>query len=143
MRAFTLAGSLMSFIVTHLLVSSILLVLMSLGGCTAPTYLTVPPADVADQQYRGLSPIVPPQPIVREQHLGQLQAEMRYQEDLLSRAEENRLQACRTPEATQVDSVAYQRCQLKDQLYEQLKASAAMARDRYLRAVSGRGGPSR
>ena len=57
----------------------------------------------------------PTQPIVRDQHLGQLQAEMRYQEDLLSRAEENRLQACRTPEATQVDSVAYQRCQLKDQ----------------------------
>jgi predicted small lipoprotein YifL len=130
-------------IVTHLVGSAILLVLMSLSGCTAPTYLTVPPADVADQQYRGLSPIVPPQPIVRDQHLGQLQAEMRYQEDLLARAEESRLQACRAPEATQLDSVAYQRCQLKDQLYEQLKASAAMARERYLRAVSGRGGPSR
>jgi hypothetical protein len=120
----------------------ILLLLMGLVGCTAPTYLTVPPADLADQQYRGLSPIVPTQPSVRDQHLGQLQAEMRYQEELLFRAEENRLQACRTPEATQVDSVAYQRCQLKDQMYEQLKAAAAMARDRYLRAVSGRGGGS-
>ena len=133
----------MSSIVSQIMLSSILLVLMSLGGCTAPTYLTVPPADLADQQYRGLSPIVPTQPIVRDQHLGQLQADMRYQEELLSQAEENRLQACRTPEATQVDSVAYQRCQLKDQIYEQLKAAAAMARDRYLRAVSGRGGTSR
>ena len=123
--------------------SLVLLLLMSLVGCTAPTYLTVPPADLADQQYRGLSPSVPTQAIVRAQHLGQLQAEMRYQEEVLVRAEEDRLQACRTPEATQVDSVAYQRCQLKDQMYDQLKAEAAMARDRYLRAVSGRGGPSR
>jgi uncharacterized protein YdcH (DUF465 family) len=132
----------MSFIVSDSRLSMILLLVMSLVGCTAPTYLTVPPADLADQQYRGLSPIVPTQPIVRDQHLGQLQAEMRYQEELLIRAEENRLQACRTPEATQVDSMAYQRCQLKDQMYEQLKAAAAMARDRYLRAVSGRGGGS-
>ena len=138
-----MAGPSMSFSASQTVVSSLLLVLMSLMGCTAPTYLTVPPADVADQQYRGLSPIVPPQPIVRDQHLGQLQAEMRYQEELVVRAEENRLQACRTPEATQVDSVAYQRCQLKDQIYEQLKAAAALARDRYLRAVSGRGGSSR
>jgi hypothetical protein len=132
----------MSFIASQIVLSSLLLMLMGLGGCTAPTYLTVPPADIADQQYRGLSPIVPSQPIVRDQHLGQLQAEMRYQEELVLRAEENRLQACRAPEATQVDSVAYQRCQLKDQIYEQLKAAAAMARDRYLRAVSGRGGGS-
>jgi uncharacterized protein YdcH (DUF465 family) len=138
-----MVGPSMSSIVSQVVLSSILLVLMSLGGCTAPPYLTVPPIDLADQQYRGLSPIVPTQPIVRDQHLGQLQADMRYQEELLSRAEENRLQACRTPEATQVDSVAYQRCQLKDQIYEQLKAAAAMARDRYLRAVSGRGGTSR
>jgi hypothetical protein len=138
-----MAGPSMSFIASQIVLSALLLMLMGLGGCTAPTYLTVPPADIADQQYRGLSPIVPPQPIVRDQHLGQLQAEMRYQEELVFRAEENRLQACRTPEATQVDSVAYQRCQLKDQIYEQLKAAAAMARDRYLRAVSGRGGSSR
>jgi hypothetical protein len=130
--------------ITLQVVSSLgLLLLMSLVGCTAPTYLTVPPADLVDQQYRGLSPSVPTQAIVRDQHLGQLQAEMRYQEEMLVQAEENRLQACRTPEATQVDSVAYQRCQLKDQMYEQLKVEAAMARDRYLRAVSGRGGPSR
>jgi hypothetical protein len=121
----------------------ILLVLMNLVGCTAPNYLTVPPADLADQQHRGLSPSVPAQAIVREQHLGQLEAEMRYQEEVLLRAEESRLQACRASEATQVDSVAYQRCQLKDQLYEQLKVEAATARDRYLRAVSGRGGLGR
>src|SRR5215216_5218085 len=133
----------MSSITLQVVLALVLLLLMSLVGCTAPTYLTVPPADLADQQYRGLSPSVPTQAIVRDQHLGRLQAEMRYQEEMLVRAEENRLQACRTPEATQVDSVAYQRCQLKDQMYEQLKADAAMARDRYLRAVSGRGGPSR
>jgi hypothetical protein len=132
----------MSSITLQVVSSLVLLLLMSLMGCTAPTYLTVPPADLADQQYHGLSPSMPTQAIVRDQHLGQLQAEMRYQEDVLVRAEENRLQACRTPEATQVDSVAYQRCQIKDQIYEQLKAEAAMARDRYLRAVSGRGGLS-
>ena len=133
----------MSSSTLQVVLSLVLLLLMSLVGCTAPTYLTVPPADLADQQYRGLSPSVPTQAIVRDQHLGQLQAEMRYQEEVLVRAEENRLQACRTPEATQVDSVAYQRCQLKDQIYEQLKAEAAGARDHYLRAVSGRGGISR
>jgi predicted small lipoprotein YifL len=133
----------MSSITLQVVLAPVLLLLMSLVGCTGPTYLTVPPADLADQQYRGLSPSVPTQAIVRDQHLGQLQAEMRYQEEMLVRAEENRLQACRTPEATQVDSVAYQRCQLKDQMYEQHKAEAAMAKDRYLRAVSGRGGPSR
>jgi predicted small lipoprotein YifL len=133
----------MSSITLQVVLALVLLLLMSLVGCTGPTYLTVPPADLADQQYRGLSPSVPTQAIVRDQHLGQLQAEMRYQEEMLVRAEENRLQACRTPEATQVDSVAYQRCQLKDQMYEQLKVEAAIARDRYLRAVSGRGGPSR
>src|SRR5262245_47424867 len=135
-----MVGPSMPVIAFRVVLFSLLPMLIGLGGCTAPTYLTVPPADIADQQYRGLSPIVPPQPIVRDQHLGQLQAEMRYQEELVSRAEENRLQACRSPEATQVDSMAYQRCQLKDQIYEQLKAAAAMARDRYLRAASGRGG---
>jgi hypothetical protein len=133
-------GPSMSSLIAQMMSSALLLALMGLVGCTAPTYLTVPPADLADQQYRGLSPIVPTRPIVRDQHLGQLQAEMRYQEELLVRAEENRLRACGDPEATQVDSVPYQRCQLKDQIYEQHKAAAAMARDRYLRAVSGRGG---
>ncbi|MDQ3829980.1 MAG: hypothetical protein M3361_11885, partial [Candidatus Tectomicrobia bacterium] len=63
--------------------------------------------------------------------------------DALLRAEQKRLNACRSPEATQVDSMGYQRCQLQDQLYEQLRADATAARDRYLRAVSGRGGASR
>jgi hypothetical protein len=138
-----LLGPPMPSVTLHITLSLILLLLMNLVGCTAPNYLTVPPADLADQQYRGLSPSVPVQAIVRDQHLGQLQAEMRYQEEVVLRAEENRLQACRAPEATQVNSVAYQRCQLKDQLYEQLKAEAVMARDRYLRAVSGRGGLGR
>jgi hypothetical protein len=137
-----LLGPSMSSIALQVMLSLILL-LLNLVGCTAPNYLTVPPADLADQQYRGLSPSMPAQAIVRDQHLGQLEAEMRYQEEVLLQAEENRLQACRAPEATQVNSIAYQRCQLKDQLYEQLKAEAATARDRYLRAVSGRGGLSR
>ena len=79
----------------------------------------------------------------RDQHLGELEVDMHYREEVLLRAEQDRLEACRAPEATQVNSVVYQRCQLKDQVYEQLKAEAAMARDRYLRAVSGRGGTSR
>jgi len=118
------------------------IVLLCVIGCTAPNYLAVPPADPEDQRYGGLSPSLPGQAIVREQHLGQLHADMRYLEEVVLRAEQARLNACRAPEATQVDSVAYQRCQLKDQIYEQLKADAAMARDRYLRAVSGRGGAS-
>ena len=120
-----------------------LIVVLSLAvGCMAPHYLSVPPADPVGQDRR-LSPSLPEQAIVRDQHLGQLQAEMRYLEEALLRAEQNRLNACRTPEATQVNSVAYQRCQLKDQIYEQTKVEAAVARDRYLRAVSGRGGTSR
>jgi hypothetical protein len=123
--------------------SLLLLGLISLVGCTAPHYLTVPPADPAHEQYRGLSPSLPSQAIVRDQHLGQLQAEMRYLEEVVLRAEEDRLQTCRLPEASDVGSVAYQRCQFKDQLYEQLKAQAAMTRKHYLRAVSGSGGTPR
>jgi hypothetical protein len=126
----------------HYLIAPFLLILLFVSGCTAPTYLSVPPADPIGQDRR-LSPSAPEQAIVRDQHLGQLQAEMRYLEEALLRAEQNRLNACRTPEATQVNSVAYQRCQLKDQIYEQTKVEAAVARDRYLRAVSGRGGTSR
>ena len=136
----SMLGPSMSSITSQVMLSLVLLLLMSVVGCTTPNYLTVPPADLADQQYRGLSPSIPTQAIVRDQHLGQLQADMRYLEEVLLRAEENRLQVCRTPEATQVNSVAYQRCQLKNQIYEQLKTETAMARDRYLRAVSGRGG---
>jgi uncharacterized protein YdcH (DUF465 family) len=132
----------MSYIILRVTWSLILLALLSIAGCTAPNYLSVPPAEIANEQYRGLSPSLPSQAIVRDQHLGQLQADMRYLEEVLLRAEQNRLQACRTPEATQVDSLAYQRCQIKDQIYEQLKTEAAVAKDRYLRAVSGRGGIS-
>jgi hypothetical protein len=123
--------------------SPLVWVLLCIVGCTAPNYLAVPAADLSDQQYRGLSPSAPAQAIVRDQHLGQLQADMRHQEEVLLRAEQNRLNACRAPEATQINAVAYQRCQFKDQVYEQLKTEAAMARERYLRAVSGRGGMSR
>jgi hypothetical protein len=125
------------------IISAFFLALVCGVGCTAPNYLSVPPAGPADQQYRGLSPSLPDQAIVRDQHLGQLQADMRYLEEAVLRAEQNRLQACRAAEAAQVDSVAYQRCQLRDQVYQQLTAEAAMAKDRYLRAVSGRGGTSR
>jgi uncharacterized protein YdcH (DUF465 family) len=118
------------------------LAFLGLLGCTAPNYLSVPPADPIGQDRR-LSPSLPEQAIVRDQHLGQLEGDWRYLEDARLRAEQNRLNACRTPEAAQVDSLAYQRCQLKDQIYEQLKAEVEVARDRYLRAVSGRGGSSR
>jgi hypothetical protein len=125
------------------IISLLILVLWWVVGCTAPNYLAVPAAIPDDHQYRGLSPSLPAQAIVRDQHLGQLHADMRYVEEVLLRAEQARLNACRVPEAAQVDSAAYQRCQLKDQIYEQLKAEATMTRDRYLRAVSGRGGTSR
>jgi hypothetical protein len=116
-------------------------VVLSLLGCMAPGYLSVPPEAPISQERRP-TPGLLEQALVRAQHLGQLQAEVRYLEDSLLRAEQKRLNACRSPEATQVDSIAYQRCQLQDQLYEQLEANAAVARDRYLRAVSGRGGAS-
>jgi hypothetical protein len=133
----------MSYVTIQVRWSLLVGVLLCIVGCTVPTYLAVPVADPGDQQYRGLSPSAPAQAIVRDQHLGQLQADMRYLEEVLLRAEQNRLNACRAPEATQINSAAYQRCQFKDQLYEQLKTEAAMAKDRYLRAVSGHGGPSR
>ena len=117
-------------------------VVLGLLGCTAPAYLSVPPAAPMGQERR-LTPGLLEHAVVRTQHLGQLQAEMRYLEDAILRAEQRRLEACRSPEATQVDSLAYQQCQLKDQLYEQLKTDATVARDRYLRAVSGSGGASR
>jgi hypothetical protein len=123
--------------------SLLLVVLVCIVGCTAPNYLSVPPADLTNSRYRGLSPSLPDQAIVRDQHLGQLHADMRYLEEAVLRAEQHRLQDCRTPEAAQVDSAAYQRCQLRDQVYQQLTAEAARARDRYLREVSGGGGTSR
>jgi hypothetical protein len=123
--------------------SALIWVLWCIVGCTAPNYLAVPVADPGDQQYRGLSPSTPEQAIVRDQHLGQLQADMHYSEEVLLRAEQNRLNTCRAPEATQMNSSAYQQCQFKDQVYEQLKVAAVIAKERYLRAISGHGGVSR
>jgi hypothetical protein len=111
-------------------------------GCTAPDYLAVPAVGPVGQERR-LSQGSLEQAVVREQHLGQLQAEARRLEEQLIRVEQERLQACRAFEASQVGSPAYQRCQLQDLRYEQLKVEVASARDRYLRAVSGRGGSSR
>jgi hypothetical protein len=133
----------MRYITSQVRWSPFVWVLLCIVGCMAPNYLAVPAADPGDQQYRGLSPSAPAQAIVRDQHLGQLQADMRYLEEVLLRAEQHRLSACRAPEATQMNSVAYQRCQFNDQVYEQRKIEAARARDRYLRTVSGRGGMSR
>jgi hypothetical protein len=103
----------------------------------------VPPGDITSAQDRGLSSGVPTRAVVRDQHLGQLQVEMRDLEERLPRAEQNRLDACRAPEATQVDSVAYQRCQLWDQIVQQLSAEATTARKRFLRSVSGQGNTDR
>jgi hypothetical protein len=127
----------------HLRWSALVWMLWCIVGCTAPSYLPVPVADPGEQKYRGLSPSAPEQAIVRAQHLGQLQADTRYLEEVLVRAEQNRLHACRTPDATQMNSIAYQQCQFKDQIYEQLRVQAAMAKNRYLRAVSGHGGTNR
>ena len=38
---------------------------LCLVGCTAPNYLAVPTADPVAQQYRGLSPSIPSQAVVR------------------------------------------------------------------------------
>jgi hypothetical protein len=124
------------------IMAPLIVLLLLAAGCMAPHYLSVPPADPIGQDRR-LSPSLPEQAIVRDQHLGQLHVELRYLEEALVRVEQQRLEACRAPEATQVNSLAYQRCQLKDQLYEQAKVEVAGARDHYLRAVSGRGGSSR
>jgi hypothetical protein len=130
----------MSYIFSQVRWSALVWVLWGILGCTVPSYLAIPVTDLGDQQYRGLSPSAPEQAIVRDQHLDQLQTDMHYQEEVLSRAEQNRLNACRAPGATQINSMAYQRCQFKDQVYEQLKVDTARAKGRYLRAVSGLGG---
>jgi hypothetical protein len=112
-------------------------------GCTSPTYLSVPPPADPTGQDRRLAPSRPDQAVIRDRHLGQLRADARFLEEELFRAEQQRLNACRDPEAAQVGSVAYQRCQLRDQIYEQLKDNVSLAKERYLRAVSGRGGGNR
>jgi hypothetical protein len=111
-------------------------------GCTPPAYLTVPPADPTGGE-RGPAPAHLEQTIIRDQHLGQLRADVRFLEEEQLRAEQQRLKACRDAEAVQAGSVAYQRCQLRDQIYQQLKGEAGLARQRYLREVSGSGGIGR
>jgi hypothetical protein len=121
----------------------VMLVVFSLGawllGCTAPTYVSVPPGDPV-RETMGLIPARPEQAIIREQHLGLLHTNARFLEAEVLRAEQQRLAACREPEAAQVGTVAYERCRLRDQLYEQLREEARLAKAHYLRAVSGHGG---
>jgi len=114
---------------------------LALLGCTAPNYHAVPPADPINQSRRVTSGFSE-QAVVRDQHLGQLRTEARYLEELMVRAEQERLDACRAGEANQAGSQGYQRCQVKDQLYEQRKTEAANARRRYLQALSGSGSSS-
>jgi hypothetical protein len=120
-------------------ISPLLVVCLVMAGCTAPTYLSVAPADPTDQDRR-LAPSRPEQAIVRDQHLGELQVELRSLEEDLFRVEQKRLIACQQPEAAQASSLAYHRCQFADQLYERLKDEVARSRGRYLRAMSGSGG---
>jgi len=112
---------------------------LALAACSGPAYLSVPVSEVGFRDPR-LAPSRPEQAILRDQHLGQLREEMRWMDESVLRAEQDRLQACRAAEAGQVASIAYQRCQIKDQIYEGLKRDATLARSRYLRAVSGQGG---
>jgi hypothetical protein len=119
-----------------------LMLLVMIGGCSEPRYLTVPVSAPAAVDPR-VTPARPEHAPAREQHLGQLREDLRLLEEDVLRAEQARLQACQAPDASQLGTVAYQRCPLKDQLYERAKQEAAQARDRYLRAVSGRGGVTR
>lgn len=113
--------------------------MLALAACNGPTYLSVPVSEVGPLDTK-LAPSRPEQAILREQHQGQLREEMRRLDESVLRAEQDRLQACRATDAAQVGSIAYQRCQLKDQIYEGLKRNATLAKSRYLRAVSGQGG---
>src|SRR5919106_4362277 len=96
---------------------------LGLWGCS-PSYMTVPPADPAGLDRR-LAPSWPEQAIVRDQHLGGLHTEWRFLEESLFRAEQDRINACRNPDAAQVNTFAYARCQWKDQVYERLKDEVA------------------
>lgn len=116
-----------------------LVFILALVGCTGPAYLSLPVSDVGLPDSKP-APSRPEQAILREQQLGQLHEEMRRLDESVLRAEQDRLQACRAPDAAQVGSVAYQRCQLRDQIHENLKRDATLAKRRYLRAVSGQGG---
>jgi hypothetical protein len=125
-----------------MVISPLVVVCLVMVGCTAPNYLSVAPADPTDQDRR-LAPSRPEQAIVRDQHLGELQVELRSLEEDLFRVEQKRLNACQQPEAAQVSSLAYHRCQFADQLYGRLKDEVARSRERYLHAMSGSGGGSR
>lgn len=118
------------------------MIVVGLWGCSASGYIPVPPADQGSLEQR-LAPSRPEQATVRDQHLGSLHTEWRFLEESLYRAEQNRLTACRDPEAAQVNTLAYERCQLMHQVYEQLADQVAQARTQYLRAVSGSGGAGR
>jgi hypothetical protein len=126
----------------YTVISPIIVVCLIMVGCTAPNYLSVAPADPVGQDRR-LDPSRPEQAIVRDQHLGGLQVELRSLEESLFRAEQKRLSACQQPEAAQVSSLAYHRCQFADQLYERLKEEVARSKEQYLHAMSGSGGSSR
>lgn len=126
----------------YTVISPIIVVCLIMVGCTAPNYLSVAPADPVDQDRR-LAPSRPEQAIMRDRHLGGLQVELRSLEESLFRAEQKRLSACQQPEAAQVSSLAYHRCQFADQLYERLKGEVARAKEGYLHAMSGSGGSGR
>ena len=112
---------------------------LALAACSSPAYLTVPVSDVGSLDTR-LAPSRPEQAILREQQLGQLREEMQRLDEAIFRADQDRLQACRTPDAAQAGSLAYHRCQIKDQITEAQKREASLARSTYLRAASGQGG---
>jgi hypothetical protein len=90
-----------------------------------------------------LAPSWPEQAVARDQHLGALKTELRFLEESVVHAEQNRVKACRDPEASQVNTLAYARCQFMDQLYEQLKDDIAPLRTQYLHSVSGSAGIGR
>ena len=118
------------------------MVSLVLGGCSAPDYMTVPPADPVGLDRR-LAPSWPEQAVVRDQHLSGLRTEWRFWEEVLVRAEQDRIDACRHPEASQVNTLAHARCQWKDHLHERLSDQVAELRAQYLRAVSGSGAAGR
>ena len=123
---------------------SLLFCAMSLGlwGCSTPDYIAAPPADPAGLDRR-LAPSWPERALVRDQHLGALHTEWRFLEEALFRAEQDRINACRHPEAAEVNTLAQARCQWQDQLYERRKGEVAQARAQYLHALSASGVPAR
>jgi hypothetical protein len=115
---------------------------VTLWGCSSPGYLSVLPVEPISLDRR-LAPTRPERAIERDQHLGGLRADLRFWEEALLRAEQKRIDACRDPEAAQVNTLAYARCQVLDQIYEQRRNQVAQLRVHYLRAVSGSGGSGR